>query len=264
MKNLAYCDNCGDRVEAENGYCNLCGAELGTRRCANGHVMDPSWTECQYCHAPALEIAPEGEREEGGDERKPPGVEEVPKGRDRPKRLDQGATILDDPRWGSREEERTASGPFGESPVAEPAVGPRSVSAAVPPSGKNKTVFDPGLAAVPTGSGSATDSDPTAGRLVGWLVTFALDPAGREFRLTEGRNVIGADPTCDVCIASEPCISARHAVVMFRQGELRVRDHDSTNGTFVNGEDIFGQGAVVVRHGDRIRLGTLELTLYVL
>lgn len=99
-------------------------------------------------------------------------------------------------------------------------------------------------------------------RLVGWLVTFTLSPEGSDYRLREGRNIVGSDPdSCDVIINDES-ISGEHAIIMSRDGSLQILDKESTNGTFVNGDDIFGRGAVPLSDGDRIRLGRTDCTLY--
>lgn len=95
-------------------------------------------------------------------------------------------------------------------------------------------------------------------------MTFSLDPAGVDFRIREGRNVVGSDPDCDVVIDGDRGISGRHAVFMYRQDRIQIRDNDSTNGTYVNDRDVFGQGAVEIGEGDRIRLGQVELTLHLL
>ncbi|MFQ5809038.1 MAG: FHA domain-containing protein [Armatimonadota bacterium] len=52
-------------------------------------------------------------------------------------------------------------------------------------------------------------------------------------------------------------VSARHALVYLAQGRHLLRDRDSTNGTFVNGERIHSD--VVLTTGDRLEIGTTIL-----
>ena len=124
---------------------------------------------------------------------------------------------------------------------------------------KARTVFDPGS------SGAAQAAVQAQARLVGWLVTFSHLPAGEDYRLREGRNILGADPAeCDVVVPNDPSISSKHAVIVYREGQLQIRDNDSTNGTYVNGVDIFGKGGVPIKNLDVVRLGKTDFTLYTL
>jgi len=97
----------------------------------------------------------------------------------------------------------------------------------------------------------------SASRLVGWLVTYTLDPNGIDFRLYEGRNIIGKDFTCGVCL-NDPKVSGQHAILLFRNDKFRLKDNLSTNGTFVNGEDI-EVDSVVLHDGDIIQVGDTVL-----
>jgi pSer/pThr/pTyr-binding forkhead associated (FHA) protein len=69
--------------------------------------------------------------------------------------------------------------------------------------------------------------------------------------------VVGRAPECDLPVPS-PRASRNHAEVSFEGEHVIVRDLDSTNGTFVNGEKV--EGTRVLRPGDRIGVGGSELT----
>lgn len=76
------------------------------------------------------------------------------------------------------------------------------------------------------------------------------------------RFVIGRDPKCDWPIADrELALSARHCEIVHANGHQVLRDL-STNGTFVNGSRQRLAGDHVLRHGDRIALGSylIEVT----
>lgn len=66
--------------------------------------------------------------------------------------------------------------------------------------------------------------------------------------------VLGAASGCDLQIEGEH-ISDRHASVRFQDGEFRVTDLDSTNGTSVNGNRIQQER---LEDGDRLGLGDRE------
>lgn len=70
--------------------------------------------------------------------------------------------------------------------------------------------------------------------------------------------VIGRDIRCDLLL-SDPTVSREHARLT-RDGEAwQLTDLNSTNGTWVNGWRV--RQAVVVRAGDRLRLGTADFIL---
>jgi pSer/pThr/pTyr-binding forkhead associated (FHA) protein len=84
-----------------------------------------------------------------------------------------------------------------------------------------------------------------------WLVVSEGPDAGREWRLSEPL-VIGRAGDADVVLA-DPTVS-RHHVSVSAQGETAVvEDLESSNGTFVNGEQV-GQPRRVAA-GDLIGLG---------
>ena len=73
-------------------------------------------------------------------------------------------------------------------------------------------------------------------KLVGFLVSYDLNPQGKSFKLYEGKNLIGSDPKCDIVIAEDPGVSGKHLTILYRGGTFRFKDEFSTNGTFINGE----------------------------
>jgi len=100
----------------------------------------------------------------------------------------------------------------------------------------------------------------TTRKLVGWLVTYSFDPMGVDFRLYEGRNIIGRDMDCNITI-NDNMVSAKHAVLLYRKGKYSITDSQSSWGTFVNGENI----DLVPRYledGDIIRVGKTEFEFH--
>ena len=84
------------------------------------------------------------------------------------------------------------------------------------------------------------------------------DPQPVRFRTTE--LVIGRDPACDYTI-SNSTVSARHTRLAFRSGQWWVEDLQSTNGTFLNQEQV--SEPIVITNGDRIRCGQVTLRLII-
>ena len=83
------------------------------------------------------------------------------------------------------------------------------------------------------------------------------------FRLSEGDNVIGRDPHCDIWLDASG-VSRRHATIRVngQAGDVTVQDLGSTNGTFVAERRL--DGATGMKDGDVITVGSVELTIRVM
>ncbi len=90
-------------------------------------------------------------------------------------------------------------------------------------------------------------------KLVGWLVSYTIDKRGIDFKLYEGRNTIGRDSECQI-IVPDGAVTGRHAVLLFRNGKYSITDQQSSNGTYVNGDDI-ELDPCYLKDGDIIRIG---------
>jgi DNA-binding CsgD family transcriptional regulator len=83
-------------------------------------------------------------------------------------------------------------------------------------------------------------------------------PAGRELvALGAGRLTLGADPANDLALPADPTLSRLHAVLERYGAGWCVRDLDSRNGTFVNGQRVWGEHPL--RPGDELRVGATRL-----
>jgi pSer/pThr/pTyr-binding forkhead associated (FHA) protein len=89
------------------------------------------------------------------------------------------------------------------------------------------------------------------------LVVLSEGSAGRSHELTAERTTIGRveDNTFQI---AEPSISSHHCEVLLKGTEVRVKDLNSTNGTFINDEQIT---EAVLKPGQILRLGKIELRL---
>jgi len=99
------------------------------------------------------------------------------------------------------------------------------------------------------------------GKLVGWIVNFSRNPDGEDYRLRAGRNVLGANPGCDIVIEDD-AVSGVHASIVYRNGRCYLKDELSSNGTFVNGVEV--DEVRPLQSHDEIRIGNTSLTFIAL
>jgi DNA-binding winged helix-turn-helix (wHTH) protein len=91
-------------------------------------------------------------------------------------------------------------------------------------------------------------SEPAPGSSWHWLVLN-----GRRLALHGGKNVIGRDPGCDVCLEAAG-ISRRHACIAVDGTVARLEDLGSKNGTSVRDARI--TTPVLLHDGDRVTFGS--------
>lgn len=81
--------------------------------------------------------------------------------------------------------------------------------------------------------------------------------AGRAQELNTDRTTIGRveDNTFQI---ADPSVSSHHCEVLLQGSEVLIRDLNSTNGSFINGEKI---SETILKPGQTLRLGQVELKL---
>jgi hypothetical protein len=89
------------------------------------------------------------------------------------------------------------------------------------------------------------------------LVILNQGMTGRAFELNVERTTVGRvdDNTFQI---TDPSVSSHHAEILMRGTEILVRDLNSTNGTFLNGDRIT---EVVLKPGQMLRFGQVELKI---
>lgn len=78
---------------------------------------------------------------------------------------------------------------------------------------------------------------------------------GKAIPITKKEFVIGRDPKCHLR-PSSGAVSKRHCVLIFRDNRLYVRDMNSTNGTFINDQQIKGEHEL--NNEDKLSIGPLS------
>ncbi|WP_426746100.1 FHA domain-containing protein [Myxococcus faecalis] len=84
------------------------------------------------------------------------------------------------------------------------------------------------------------------------LLLLTGPSAGRHYEVLSDM-AIGRSPSCEIPLRDDQ-VSRKHAQLTVHEGQVRLTDLDSRNGTLVNGARISGQ--VVLQPGDRVRVGS--------
>lgn len=120
--------------------------------------------------------------------------------------------------------------------------------------------FDPLKTTVTDSSKSNQENgsvNQTRRKLRGWLVSFDLAEYGIDFKVIEGRNTIGKAAKNDITVDDQE-VSGSHAVLLCKHDEFMISDEMSTNGTFVNGEELQPRNPFNLSDGDKIKVGNTE------
>jgi len=89
------------------------------------------------------------------------------------------------------------------------------------------------------------------------LVVLSAGMTGRTQELKVDKTTIGRveDNTFQI---AEPSVSSHHCEVLLQGSDVVIRDLNSTNGTFINGEKVTEK---VIKPGQILRLGQIEMRL---
>jgi len=117
----------------------------------------------------------------------------------------------------------------------------------------NRTVFGEEVIAEIAGKEVVKTEYRNSRKLVGWLVTYSLDKMGVDFKIYEGRNVIGRDADCNITVLDK-MMSGKHATILFKNDKFKIKDELSSHGTFVNNSDIEDEH-IELHDNDLIKMG---------
>ena len=103
----------------------------------------------------------------------------------------------------------------------------------------------------------------------GWVLQ-GRDGSGGDvtIRLSD-RDIVGADlgvtlgrhPQLADWVMDDPSVSHRHLRIGMRENRLLLEDLNSLNGTLLDGDDLAAFEPTPGRDGQRLRLGSVELTI---
>lgn len=240
------CPNCSTENPENANLCKNCGAALrsqGVKVCPNGHNYRADLPECPYCPG-----ARQGQAETV--------VRPVPGASQAETIVSPGGRPAPVPPAGNAAETVVSGGSQRAGGIAPTAV-PGQHSA--PPSDRTQIVVPNRPTAEPAHPGEPSPAAPAAQpqtdmrKLVGWLVSFDLQPTGLDFRLYVGKNKVGRNPGCDIVI-NKGWISDEHAMLLYREGRFMLQDMLSANGTYVN--DVLVEDRIYLNDNDMVRMGS--------
>jgi hypothetical protein len=189
---------------------------VADKRCDNGHFIDESWDICPYCPQDASE----------------PEIPIV-----RPRAVEAPRAV--EPLAAAPPPLQAVPHPSARQSSRDSGTGSGSVSAVLP---MERTV-------------AASRIDSQKRYVVGWLVGINGASRGESYPVRMGRNVIGRDRKSDIVVNDDQA-SSHHADLVFRPEEKRfiLMDHNSTNGTYVNEQEIEPRRDLAAK--DVIRVGS--------
>jgi hypothetical protein len=107
-----------------------------------------------------------------------------------------------------------------------------------------------------SGEGASVKSEPRATRrIVGWIISYDLDPMGVDYRIYEGTNTIGRDIKNTIIITKDSTISSEHVTILYKKGKFKIKDRMTANGTYLNGEELEVEEAYDLNDGDIVKVG---------
>jgi hypothetical protein len=204
----------------------------GFKKCNNGHFYKEDLNACPYCPGGK----PAGNSNAGGDLDKTmiPGVGG---GSDSAKTEVFGNTSL------SGEQTKVFGGGNSGASAAPKDLGRTFIGGVT----DSEEVDD---------SGKKIETAPrSARRIVGWIISYTLDPMGVDYRIYEGSNTIGRNPGNTITITKDVTISGEHVNILFRQGKFYIKDKMTANGTYLDGEELEVEKAYQMVDGNEIRIG---------
>jgi hypothetical protein len=224
----------------------------GFKKCNNGHFYKESLGNCPYC--PAGKSSPDSGSSTvvgGGAATSFDTLKTEAFG---------GSTETTEKTNDSFSGDRTmvfnpGSGPSGGTPFSSPASNT-----------DNRNQFDRTyIGGMPSASdsndgtaivGNKPNEAPRAARkIVGWIISYTIDPFGVDYRIFEGNNTIGREPSNSIILAKESTISSKHATLLYRAGKFWIKDEMSANGSFLNDQEMEIQKAYELKDNDVFRLG---------
>ncbi|MDR2834595.1 MAG: FHA domain-containing protein [Bacteroidales bacterium] len=192
----------------------------GFEKCKNGHYYNKNLSSCPYCSSDKTQVANNSDDKTQINSANNTNVETE---------IDGKTQVL-----GGFQQNNIASGqPFNNE--------------------SNRTMFVDEIMRKVEGEVVIEQKIRSSRKLVGWLVTYSHDAMGVDYKIYEGRNVIGKSMDCNITI-NDNLMTDKHATILFREGMYIIKDELSSHGTFVNDIDIIDENRRL-NDGDVIKMG---------
>ena len=214
----------------------------GFTRCDKGHMFKDNLSECPYC--------PKGAGNSGGNDNKTQVA-----GTPTQKTVDVGS-------GGDLNKTQIFGGGGGGSEPTVPKTEIFGAGQSAKSAGKrdlNKTYIQ-GVTDVDDGDDAKGSAPRATRKIMGWIISYDLDPMGIDYRIYEGRNILGSKTSCDITIVGDNSVSGTHCVILCRKNKFEISDEMSSNGTFLNNEELDSRQPTKLNDGDEIKLG--EKTMF--
>ena len=116
-----------------------------------------------------------------------------------------------------------------------------------------------GLEATVRGEGGATTVPSGIENPAKFILRSDNGENVQEYVLDRTETIIGRGANSHIVLSKDKLTSRRHAVVRYENGAYVLRDGGSSNGTFVNGQQLDKSDARVLQDGDHVGIGEYEL-----
>lgn len=206
----------------------------GFKKCSNGHFFKEELSACPYCPGNS---APSTSSSSGND--------------------DLGRTMITGS-GGSNEAKTEVFGTGQVDSEKTQVYGGNNPggSSSGPKRDLNRTFIAGAEEDSDSADGSTVKSTPRATRrIVGWIISYDLDPMGVDYRIYEGTNTIGRETKNTIIVTKDPTISGEHVTILYKNGKFKIKDRMTANGTLLNGEELEVEQAYDLNDGDLLRLG---------
>lgn len=235
-----FCQNCKATLPESAKFCTMCGAKINVSFCANGHVLEPGEADCRYCPPAAgkanSRISVSTTVEKFSYPAVGPASASV-KLTSIDTDAGQNSKAASDTDQNSRSASETDA---DHNSKASSETGADHASRASSPFGTTMIMQE-------------KEEDPVG--LLGWLVIIDGADRWRDFKITKRKTTIGRSRECDF-VLEHGQVSAKHASIRLMDDGLYLTDLDSSNGTFVNDQEVMMQK---LSDNEIVRLGEVTL-----
>ena len=268
------CPSCGIANSPGSKICNHCGTSLNKKfkTCKNGHNYDSTLSDCPYC--PSSKVTKELKTSTSNQKTvidrqekiitKPKIV--IPKSilkSPSPQPVSSKKTVVEKPVKKKTAAEKKV--PVEKEILFEKKIAVEKKVAVEKEIVVEKEILFEKKVAVEKENlfkkEIAVKDSSSLNRLVGWLVSYDIDPDGIDFKLYGGRTKIGSSNHCKIFV-NDSTISEEHVLLLCKDEKIILQDELSANGTFVNGKRI--EERVLLNDGDEIKLGSVTFIIKII